>query len=253
MKIVAKHLITYPLIIYLSITAITAGLIYKSTENPVIENIEGEIKKDIFDRASNGLAFALQQTEFIPKQREIDKYSKANTETCSIDITEQEFGQIFGQDEKELYVLYPYISPKSKKWVFTYVGPIVMDDGSKTGAYHYEAPLSQFQETIAKESVGRTFVLDSSGLIIADSGQEIDTKLKEGANPEEQLLKDYLPTTDSISTTAQFMTIVTEMREGKEGCGTYVENDVTYYVAYKPLAKFGWSIGQIKPYSEAWL
>ncbi len=196
-------------------------------------------------------------------------------ETCVIDRTGQEHSRItlrqiapeddFSSEENgapffepslklnkgEFHVEYPYMSADAKKWVFSYTSPVVLDDGTKPGFYHFEIPISYFQEIVAKNAVGRTFVLDPLGMVVADSKKAVDINLKSGQSVEdEQSLKDYLPSINTISPDEAFKGIISEMKAGKSGHGTFEMNGETHYIVYKPLSTFNWSVAQIKSYSE---
>jgi len=197
-------------------------------------------------------------------------------ETCIIDETGQEHSRItngeiapaseFSDEEEdagffagafevgkdEVYLAYPYMSADAFKWVFAYTTPVVLADGSKPAIYHFEMPISLFQNQVKSQSTGRTFVLDPSGILIADSEKDISIDIKPGMDPEdtEQLLADYMPPANSISNSPQFAEIIEAMKAGKDGSATYTGAGVTYYVAYKPLPTFGWSIAMIKSYDE---
>ncbi|MBI5644026.1 MAG: methyl-accepting chemotaxis protein [Deltaproteobacteria bacterium] len=200
-------------------------------------------------------------------------------ETCVIDRTGQEHSRItfskiapdndFSDEENAapffeptfklqkggVHVEYPYMSADAKKWVFSYTSPIVLDDGSKPGFYHFEIPISYFQETVGENTTGRTFVVDPLGFIIADSKQATNINLKgdaggHGHEGGEHQLKDYLPPVDSISKNAAFSRIIDEMKAGKSGHGAFDLDGETHYLVYKPLSTFNWSVAQIKSYSE---
>lgn len=195
-------------------------------------------------------------------------------ETCVIDRTGQEHSRItlrqvapdddFSSEENgapffdptfklnkgDVHVEYPYMSADAKKWVFAYTSPIVLDDGSKPGFYHFEIPISYFQDIVAKNTAGRTFVLDPLGMVVADSKKTIDINLKSGQKEDNQLLKDYLPSIDTVSADDEFKAIVSEMKAGKTGHGTFKMNGELHYVVYKPLSTFNWSVAQVKSYSE---
>lgn len=159
------------------------------------------------------------------------------------------FHSAYELEKNEVHVEYPYMSPDAEKWVFAYVSPIVLDDGSKPAFYHFEMAVELFQENI-KGTTGRIFILDQKDLVIADSTRDFDMNMKGDGYEEEQLLADYIPGTDSISSAKGFKSIVADMKEGREGSATYIENGVKYYVAYKSLPTFGWSIATIKSYGE---
>jgi methyl-accepting chemotaxis protein len=54
----------------------------------------------------------------------------------------------------------------------------------------------------------------------------------------------------SISSSADFKALIEEMKSKKEGQGMFKDNGFTYYVVYKRLPTFGWSIAEVKSYSE---
>ncbi|MBI2413476.1 MAG: methyl-accepting chemotaxis protein [Deltaproteobacteria bacterium] len=201
-------------------------------------------------------------------------------ETCVIDSTGQEhsritFGEIapdddFSSEENaapffdptmrlakgEFHVAYPYMSADAHKWVFSYTSPIALDDGSKPGFYHFEIPISYFQETVAENTSGRTFVIDPAGMIVADSRNKISIDLKSGAGShshgggDEHSLKDYLPSVNTISGDAAFTSLLAAMKSGKSGHGDFDLNGEAHYLVYRGLPTFNWSVVQLKSYSE---
>ncbi len=216
-------------------------------------------------------------------------------ETCLIDKTGQEHTRLtmgvvapdddFSSEENgaeffaptmllnkdEVHIQYPYMSPDAKQWVFSYTSPVIMPDGSKPGFYHFEMPISLFQETILelgtasesakqenltkhvvrKEPTKRTFILDPTGLLIADSHKKFNIKLPDGVDPEsEQKLSDYLPMVNSISAEGEFLKIVEKMKKGESGEESFTDHGVLYYIVYQPLPLFGWSIARIDSYDD---
>ncbi|MDP2690546.1 MAG: methyl-accepting chemotaxis protein [Deltaproteobacteria bacterium] len=201
-------------------------------------------------------------------------------ETCVIDKTGQEhsritFGEIapdedFSNEENSaaffdptmrlgkdgVHIEYPYMSADAHQWVFSYTSPIVIDDGSIPAFYHFEIPISYFQEVVAKAASGQVFVLDPKGILVADSKQKIDINLKKetgGAHNHggnEHSLKDYLPPVDSVSDDSAFMEITKSMTSGASGSGTFLKDGEVHYIVYRKLPAFGWSIAQVKSYSE---
>lgn len=229
--------------------------------------------------------------QFTPEQRRLKKKIDDWTlfvqskfpvaETCVIDSIGQEhsritFGEIapdddFSSEENsapffdptmrlakgEFHVAYPYMSADAHKWVFSYTSPIVLDDGTKPGFYHFEIPISYFQETVAENTSGRTFVIDPSGLIVADSRNKISIDLKgnaggqsHGAEDAEHSLKDYLPSVDTISKDAGFASVLSEIKAGKSGYGAFDLDGETHYLVYRQLPTFNWSVAQLKSYSQ---
>ena len=163
------------------------------------------------------------------------------------------------------------MSPDVNKWVFAYVTPIILDDGSKPAIYHFEMPINYFQKRvkghkeemkISEDAHGemdmeghvgfskvgtRTFVIDPSGLIVADSEMDIDINLKEGSDAEQQL-KDYLPKVGMISKSEDFNNVVKDMNDGGKGTRIMNLDGEPYYISYHPLPTFGWSIAIMKSY-----
>lgn len=187
-------------------------------------------------------------------------------ETCLIDITGQEhtrlvFKQIapdydlspeeasasffqpsFKKGKGEVQVQYPYVSPDSERWVFAYVTPVVLDDGEKPAIFHFEMPMLIFQDLVDTD-IGRMYVVDPDGFLIADSGYEFPEK------PISLVPSEDFPAVDTISSDSDFNRIVQEMSSSDEGSGTYTKNGETHYVVYKKLPNFGWILVYEKPYS----
>ncbi|MEO5334589.1 MAG: methyl-accepting chemotaxis protein [Magnetococcus sp. YQC-5] len=243
--------------------------------------------------------------QFTPAQRELKnkldlwiqrlQHMFPIVETCLIDQTGQEhtrltmgviapdddfsseenqaefFEPTFKLEKDQVHTQYPYMSPDAKQWVFSYTSPIVLSDGSKPGFYHFEIPISLFQETIRNlktvpenapqenlvshvrkgESAKRTFIFDPKGFLIADSHKQFDIKLPDGKDPEaEHKLSDYLPPAESISNDKEFLAIVEKMKNKETGEASFVDHGVLYYIVYEPMPMFGWSIAQINSYDE---
>ncbi|MEO5376221.1 MAG: EAL domain-containing protein [Magnetococcus sp. DMHC-6] len=157
----------------------------------------------------------------------------------------------------EVYVQSPYMSPDVNQWVFSYTAPIFLEDGSKPALFHYELPLSLFQKFIREEESlatqkgdSRFLILDDSGLIVADSQQEIslDLKPEKTSGIHTPNLVDYLPSALSISNTKEFRNILIKIAQEQIGTGQFSMAGETHYIAYRPLHTFGWSVVHIRPY-----
>ena len=204
-------------------------------------------------------------------------------ETCLIDQTGQEhtrvtFGKIapsedFSNEESmapfflptmalvtgQVHVQYPYMSPDAGKWVFSYTSPVILDDGSKPGLFHYELPVALFQSLIQKNrdpetghtSASRFIILDPEGLIVADSDQTIPLEVKKNLILQKEdgkhRLKEYLPQINSISSSSRFVDIIERMVQGEIGSGWFDNQGGRYHITFRPLATFGWSIAHIRP------
>lgn len=216
--------------------------------------------------------------QFTPAQRELkneldqwifDFQSKFTVdETCLIDRTGQEhtrlvlrkvasdyelsateedtpfFTPSFQTGAGQVHIQYPYVSPDTNRWVFAYTTPIVLADGSKPAFYHFEMPLSIFQNLIKIDS-GRMYVLDPQGYLIGDSGYDFASK--EVVDSESL----YFPAASSISGSAGFAALQQDIIAAKgDGTATYMEGSEIHYVAYKKLPTFGWAIVYDLPHSE---
>ncbi|MCH7568914.1 MAG: HAMP domain-containing protein [Nanoarchaeota archaeon] len=193
-----------------------------------------------------------EHTRLVSREIAFDEDLSSEEETAPF------FEPSFQLQQGEVHVQYPYMSPDVLRWVFSYTSPVVLDDSSKPSFYHFEMPISFFQELVSEGTPrGRIFVLDNKDLIVADSEQQIDISYKGDPFDEEIELKvneekieDYLPSIDSISTSPGFKAILEDMKAGKKGSGAYNDGGITYYVAYQPLPTFGWSIATIRDYDS---
>jgi len=196
-------------------------------------------------------------------------------ETCLIDGTGQEhtrlvFQEIASDDELsseeelslffepsfllekgEIHLQYPYVSPDSKRWVFSYTTPIVMDDDSKPGFLHFEMPINVFQELVNVDT-GRMYVVDPNGFIIADSDNLSVANSKYIVSPETIIDFDpqkYFPSIKLAHASVEYDNVLQAMQTSIEGSSTYSENGEEQYVVYKKLSTFDWIIVYEKPYS----
>ncbi|MBF0340092.1 MAG: methyl-accepting chemotaxis protein [Magnetococcales bacterium] len=169
------------------------------------------------------------------------------------------FAPTFKLNKNEVHIEYPYMSHDAKQWVFAYTSPIVLADGAKPALYHFEIPISLFQETIQNHAVAkegqalkglgskRTFILDPTGMIIADSHRPFDINLHAGVDIEsEHKLADYLPGFTTISENGAFSALIDKMKRGESGEGQFEDHGGLHYMVYQPLPVFGWSIARIE-------
>lgn len=214
--------------------------------------------------------------QFTDKQREIktqidqwmfhfqDKFQV--DETCLVDTSGQDHARIvlekiqsdenlmsneklspffkssFEKNNDEVYIQYPYVSMDTNRWVFAYTSPVVLGDGEKPAFYHFEMPMYIFQDEINIET-GRMYVVDPEGYLIADSQYSFPTH-DISPNP-----RNYFPAVSTVSTSPEFNNLVQKMKNEENGVGKYSKNGESYYVVYKKLPTFGWSIAYERPYS----
>ena len=183
-------------------------------------------------------------------------------EACLIDRTGQEHARIFNgaiepidrlssaeahepfffasfeMNHGQVHIEYPYLSSDTHRWVFAYTSPIVLDNGDKPAFFHFEMPISLFQDRVATDT-GRISVIDPDGYLVAD------TKLKFGMKDVSADLRSYFPPTTSISSAASFTKLLKNMKAASEGYGTFVENGETYHVVFKRLMTFDWILAYV--------
>ena len=91
-----------------------------------------------------------------------------NNDLSSKKTTDPFFEPSFLLEKDNVHLQYPYFSSGSERWVFAYTTPIVATDNSKPAFLHFEMPVVVFQELVDVD-VGRMYVVDPDGFIIADS------------------------------------------------------------------------------------
>lgn len=175
----------------------------------------------------------------------------------------------------EVYMSEPYMSSDSFSWVMAFTSPVVLDDKTKPAFYHFEVPLQVQQHIIRTKDFGfnvyenttpdvheegRFFILDRrSGLLIADSKQEINYNLVDERHPDKnedlpdylpsEKLSDYLPSVESISKAPQFLAAVNHIRAGEEAVVDLKIDGEDYVLAFKPLEEHHWSVVHLDPVS----
>jgi signal transduction histidine kinase len=187
-------------------------------------------------------------------------------ETCLIDVSGQEhtrlvlkktapdydlsseeklapfFEPSFEKSLDEVHLQFPYVSPDTNRWVFAYASPVVLGDTQKPAIYHFEMPIDIFED-IVDVNIGRMFVLDPEGFVIADSDRTFDN------NNVDLEFEEYFHTIDSISDTQEFSELFQKMTQESEGNGTYTDDNDIHYVTYSTLSTFGWILAYEQPKS----
>jgi len=161
------------------------------------------------------------------------------------------FEPSFLLEKGKVHLQFPYVSPDSERWVFAYTTPIVTSDDSKPAFYHFEMPIVVFQELVDVD-VGRMYVVDPDGFIIADSDDSSLANAKYNVNPgtiTDFDPREYFPSIQTVHASSEFNDIVQGMQTSTEGSGTYSKDGEKHYVSYKQLPTFGWTLVYEKPYS----
>jgi len=155
------------------------------------------------------------------------------------------FSPAFAKKARKVYVSEPYMSADSLRWVVAYVTPIVLEDGSKPGIYHFEVPLYSIQKAVNRGiDVGKDsylLLVDKNGYIMSDSREKYKLELK-GSIEDEVLLKNYFP----ASKDDDFGGMTSNIRKGIEGAGDFTQDGKKYAVAYKPAGYFEWAMVRVQ-------
>lgn len=161
------------------------------------------------------------------------------------------FEPSFQLEKDKVHLQFPYFSTDSKRLVFAYTTPIVITDNTKPAFLQIEMPVALFQELV-RVDVGRMYVLDPDGFIIADSNDSSLMNVNSNINsgPISNLdYQEYFPSIQTIDTSSEFNNLIQEMQTSPEGSVTYSKNDEDVYVVYKQMPTFGWTLVYEKPYS----
>ena len=185
-------------------------------------------------------------------------------ETCIIDRTGQEHSRLvlsriaydddlspdeefspffepsFEKNLGEVHIQFPYVSPDTQRWVFAYTSPVVLGDGQKPAFFHFEMPITVFQELVNVD-VGRMYIVDPNGFIIADSNDSSISNSKYLVTPESItsfVPSEYFPSLsdDSIFQDYESLLQITTDNELFE----YGDDGKQSYVLFEELSTFGW-------------
>ena len=165
-----------------------------------------------------------------------------NEDLSSEEATAPFFEPSFMKQRDEVHVQYPYVSPDTERWVFAYTSPIQLDNGQKPAFYHFEMPMTVFQNMLQVES-GRAYVVDPNGFIVADSEGVVSTEVV-SLDPKKQF-----PSFQSVYAEDD-SDVLDDMRLKGVGDGVHIVNGEEYYFVYEKLSTFGWILVYEKPKSS---
>ncbi|MGA9841602.1 MAG: sensor histidine kinase [Nitrososphaeraceae archaeon] len=246
---------------YFELPDTKAGNIYKNgvlqftAQQRIVKN---ELDQWIYDFQNK---FSVDETCLVDKTGQEHTRLVMKTIAPFSDLNSKEsatpfFKPSFQTNINQVYSQYPYVSPDTKRWVFAYTTPIVLNDGSKPAFYHFEMPLKSFQD-MTKVDQGRAYVVDPRGYLVADSGHVYNQSLKSA--PFGQSPKDYFPSISTVSATSEFNKDIRNMLASNNnnnnnttntGHVTYYSGDgELHYIVFKRLPMFGWILAYEKPYS----
>jgi len=179
-------------------------------------------------------------------------------ETCIIDMSGQEHARLvlssiesdenLSPDEKlspffeasfeknldEVHIEFQYLSPDTNRWVFAYTSPIVLGDEEKPAIYHFEMPITIFQD-IVDVNHGRMYVIDPQGFLIADSESHYSS-----TNISEEF-SEYFPHVSEIFSDDAFAEIIQNVKTFDQGTISYTgDGGDIYHGVYSKLPTFDW-------------
>ncbi len=151
------------------------------------------------------------------------------------------FKPSFEQDGKQVHVSETYMSADSLRWVICYATPIVLDDGSKPGIYHYEMALYSLQDTVNKrlnKEQSYLLLVNRDGYVMSDSRQKFKLEIQEkDQEKDEILLQDYFPGLSS----GDYAALAGKVQLGSTGSDQFSDGGQEYMVAYRPLGYDDWT------------
>ncbi|MEO5377060.1 MAG: hypothetical protein H7832_04650 [Magnetococcus sp. DMHC-6] len=168
----------------------------------------------------------------------------------------------------DFYQSEPYISPDSYDWVTAFTSILVLSDGTKPAFLHFEVPLSIYEVFIKKlpvgsprqvaeekfdmKEVGRYFIVDQQGFVLADSQTPKDAKTHEKRKEildfrHQEKLMDYFPSAQTISDDSYFLRAVEQMKKGETGVVHLEWAGQNYIFVFKPIQNRNWSLGYLDP------
>jgi len=151
------------------------------------------------------------------------------------------FEPSFEKNLDEVHHQFPYVSPDTERWVFAYTSPVVLGDGQKPAFFHFEMPITVFQELVNVD-IGRMYVVDPNGFIIADSADSSIANSNYGVTAKtitEFVPIDYFPSLSENSSFQDFESLL-QMTNSETEFSEYNINGENNYVLSKQLSTFGW-------------
>jgi len=193
-------------------------------------------------------------------------------ETCIIDRTGQEHARLvlsriaydedlspdeefspffepsFEKNLGEVHHQFPYVSPDTERWVFAYTSPVVLSDGQKPAFFHFEMPITVFQKLVNVD-VGRMYIVDPDGFIIADSDDSSISNSKytvTATTITDFVPSNYFPSLSEDSPFKDFESLL-QMTNSETELFQYSDNGEQSYGLFKQLPTFGWILVYEKP------
>jgi len=111
---------------------------------------------------------------------------------------------------------------------------VVLGNDEKEAIYHFEMPVTIFQDLISIDH-GRMFIIDSQGYLIADSQYQYPvTNIS-------QEFTEFFPSGTTVFPPTEFDKLLQQTSSKSQGKFVYDdENGDTFHVSFKQLPTFGW-------------
>lgn len=265
-----KDVLQNPLFIkYFELPETKAGNVYEDGVLQFTEKqleIKNKLEQTIYTIQSN---FEIDEACLIDTsgQEHLSLVLKKIKPSESLSHDEEEmpfFKPSFEKEKNQVHAQYPYISPDTNRAVFGYASPIVLDSGEKPAIYHFEIPLTIFQDLL-KTDHGRFIVVDPQGFVIAEPNynfltENISEKVTEETSEEESMSEDEISeeemtvtdeeTTDKehsdhlhvteFPSSDRFLDFIEEFKTQESGTFSYEYDGEIYYTVYTKLSTFGW-------------
>ncbi len=151
------------------------------------------------------------------------------------------FKPSFAKDGKRVHVSPPYMSADSLRWVVCYATPIVLEDGTKPGIYHYETPLYALQKRankrLEKDQDHYFLLVNKDGYVMSDSRKKFKLELDPADTEMNVPYSYYFPHLKD----SDLRGLSSDILKGGEGSSRFEAGGAEYLVAYRPLNYADWT------------
>ncbi len=123
--------------------------------------------------------------------------------------------------------------------------PVIADDGSKPGIYHFEVPVYSIQKAVNRGISGDEdnylLLVNKDGYVTSDSRKKFKLELNKSDKEMKAPPKDYFAKLSDHD----FGGLVKKIKAGEEGNGSFEKDGKKYSIAYKPAGYFEWSMVRV--------
>lgn len=148
------------------------------------------------------------------------------------------FDPAFKKNQGEFHISAPYVSADSLRWVICFATPIVLDDGSKPGIYHYEMSMYVFQNMLNKNLSDNSdkffLVVNEDGYIVSDSREKYALEYNVADTEMETPYSDYFPSLEDK------ITGFSDKLMNSDASGDYSLEGQKYNYLVRPIGYNNW-------------